>query len=166
MRIGFWLPVLLAVTGNAAAAACPSIEQRLDAAQLHEIGLSERQLELLNRYLCEQPTVDPAAAAPAATTPAVLASGYAGQEAGGGPAGFVGLDSGRIETRAKGTLSGWEPGTVFDLENGQRWQVLKGKMTLPKPMQDPEVVLVPGIAGRWFLQVDEDLAKARVFRID
>ena len=25
---------------------------------------------------------------------------------------------------------------------------------------------VPGIAGRWFLQVDEDLPKARVYRID
>jgi hypothetical protein len=25
---------------------------------------------------------------------------------------------------------------------------------------------VPGIAGRWFLQVDEDMPKARVYRID
>lgn len=33
-------------------------------------------------------------------------------------------------------------------------------------MQDPEIVVVPGIAGRWFLQVDEDLPKTRVYRID
>jgi len=25
--------------------------------------------------------------------------------------------------------------------------------------------VIPGIAGRWFLQVDEDLPKARVFRL-
>jgi len=25
--------------------------------------------------------------------------------------------------------------------------------------------VVPGIAGRWFLQVDPDLPKARVFRV-
>ena len=62
-------------------------------------------------------------------------------------------------------MSGWEPGTVFELENGQQWKVLKGSMQLRKPMQAPEIVVVPGIAGRWFLQVDEDLPKARVYRI-
>jgi hypothetical protein len=61
---------------------------------------------------------------------------------------------------------GWEPGTVFALENGQQWKVLKGSMKLRAPVQAPEIVLVPGIAGRWFLQVDEDLPKARVYRID
>jgi hypothetical protein len=32
-------------------------------------------------------------------------------------------------------------------------------------MQAPEIVVVPGIAGRWFLQMDQDLPKARVYRI-
>ncbi|KAF1708245.1 hypothetical protein CSC73_09860 [Pseudoxanthomonas sacheonensis] len=66
----------------------------------------------------------------------------------------------------KGPVSGWEPGTVFELENGQTWKVLKGNMKLRKPFESPEIVVVPGIAGRWFLQVDEDLPKARVYRID
>ncbi len=52
------------------------------------------------------------------------------------------------------------------LENGQTWKVLKGSMKLRKPLQAPEILLVPGIAGRWFLQVDEDLPKARVYRVD
>jgi hypothetical protein len=52
------------------------------------------------------------------------------------------------------------------LENGQQWKVLKGAMKLRKPLQAPEIVVVPGIAGRWFLQVDEDMPKARVYRID
>ena len=56
--------------------------------------------------------------------------------------------------------------TIFELENGQRWKVLKGNMKLRKPMLSPDIIVVPGIAGRWFLQVDEDLPKARVYRID
>jgi hypothetical protein len=44
--------------------------------------------------------------------------------------------------------------------------VLKGEMKLRRPMQAPEVLVVPGLAGRWFLQVDEDLPKARVYRTD
>jgi hypothetical protein len=39
-------------------------------------------------------------------------------------------------------------------------------MKLRKPYDAPDILLVPGIAGRWFLQVDEDLPKARVYRID
>ena len=54
---------------------------------------------------------------------------------------------------------------MFTLDNGQQWRVLKGEMTLKTARSNPEIVVVPGIAGRWFLQVDEDLPKARVFRI-
>jgi hypothetical protein len=79
---------------------------------------------------------------------------------------FAGLDAGRIETRVNGTVAGWAPGTVFELATGQQWRVLKGSLTLRKPRQDPAIVLVPGVAGRWFLQVDEDLPKARVYRVD
>lgn len=39
-------------------------------------------------------------------------------------------------------------------------------MKLRKTLEAPEVVLVPGIVGRWFLQIDEDAPKARVYRID
>lgn len=52
------------------------------------------------------------------------------------------------------------------LANGQHWKVLKGSLKLPKAMVNPEVQLVPGFAGRWFLRVDEDLPGARVYRVD
>ena len=71
-----------------------------------------------------------------------------------------------IKSRLRGPVSSWEPGTEFRLENGQTWKVLKGEMTLRKPLESPEVLVVPGLAGRWFLQVDEDYPKARVYRID
>ena len=55
---------------------------------------------------------------------------------------------------------------VRGLENGQHWKVLKGKLTLPKAMVNPEVEIAPGMAGRWFFHVDEDLPGARVYRVD
>ena len=82
------------------------------------------------------------------------------------PSRFIGLSDKPVASRAKGTIAGWEPGTEFSLENGQVCKVLKGKMRLPTPLESPEILVVPGIAGRWFLQVDPELPKARVYRID
>lgn len=151
----WWLAVLLAISGVALAQrAYVGIEQRLSAAQLQEIGLTPAQLALLDRYLAEA----------AASAPSEERAHVGSREA--DPTRFAGLDAERIAGKVQGTVAGWEPGTIFKLDNGQQWQVLKGSMTLRKPVQDPQVLLVPGIAGRWFLQVDEDMPKARVFRID
>ena len=124
------------------------LEQRLSAEQLQQVGLSAQQLQLLNRMLSEAaPSPAPAAATP---TPAPKQ---------------IGLEEGPVHSSVQGTVEGWEPGTVFVLANGQQWKVLKGQMRLRSTLQSPEVAVIPGIAGRWFLQVDEDLPKARVYRI-
>lgn len=141
------------------------LEQRLSAEQLRATGLdtlTPEQLALLNALLDEQTT---------ATVQAVRAEAKAEVAASGtqrdpDPSRFIGLSDGPIASRAKGTVSGWEPGTEFVLENGQVWKVLKGKMRLDAPRESPEILVVPGFAGRWFLQVDPDLPKARVYRID
>jgi hypothetical protein len=57
---------------------------------------------------------------------------------------YIGLNDEPIHSRLKGPVSGWEPGTVFELENGQQWKVLKGKMKLRQTRQSPEIVVVPG----------------------
>jgi hypothetical protein len=132
-----------------------NIEQRLSAEQRHATGLdtlSPAQLAALNAILRDQADAVEASAARRPEPPA------------GGT--FAGFNDEPIKSRLKGSVSGWEPGTVFELENGQRWKVLKGAMKLRRPMDAPAIVVVPGIAGRWFLQVDEDLPKARVYRID
>lgn len=79
---------------------------------------------------------------------------------------FIGLGDQPIKSRIQGSVTGWAPETEFLLENGQRWKVLKGKVTLPKPVENPLITVIPGIAGRWFLQVDESLPSARVYRIE
>ena len=135
------------------------LEQRLSAEQLRDTGLdtlSADQLKLLNSLLR------------ADVVKAVEASKVDLREerASTGASSLIGFNDEPIRSRVKGSVAGWEPGTVFELENGQSWKVLKGSMKLRKPFEAPEIVVVPGIAGRWFLQVDEDMPKARVYRID
>lgn len=125
------------------------IEQRLSAEQLQQVGLSAQQLQLLNRMLSE---AQAAAPAPEDAPEAVQLM-------------HIGLEEGPVHSKVQGAVDGWEPGTLFVLENGQQWKVLKGQMRLRQALQSPEIEVVPGIAGRWFLQVDEDLPKARVYRV-
>ncbi len=165
MLLKMMLAAALAFAPFTAMAAQPyvEIEQRLTVEQLREVGLTGEQLAKLNRMLGEQAATAVDTAGPGDQ----FEQDRAGQgRLGQGGRSLIGLEDGPIKSRLKGSVSGWQPGTVFVLENGQQWKVLKGSMKLSKPLQAPEVVVVPGIAGRWFLQVDEDLPKARVYRID
>lgn len=126
--------------------------------------LSPEQLRLLNTLLREK------SAAISAGVPSVAAAATetndpsrAEHDVRGKPAD---LEVRTIKARLKGTIAGWAPDTEFRLDNGQVWKVLKGAMTLHKPLDSPEILVVPGIAGRWFLQAHEDYPKARVYRVD
>ncbi|MFO1516362.1 MAG: hypothetical protein U1F22_05505 [Lysobacterales bacterium] len=163
MRPAFAALLVFALSPRLAAAEAIDIEQRLTPEQRHATGLdtlSTEQLALLNRLLREQ-----AAAADGADAPRVAPAARAD----GSPraaAGLIGLDDQPIHSRVKGRIAGWAPGSEFVLENGQTWKVLKGEATLRTPRQNPEIDVIPGLAGRWFLQVDETLPKARVYRVD
>ena len=158
---------LLCVAACAAIAAKPwiDIEKRLSAEQLHATGLdtlSADQLALLNRLLRDDAAeVEAAVRAEVASTPV-----HARADTEPDRTRFLGFNDEPIVARLVGTVSGWEPGTEFELANGQRWKVLKGRYTLRKPLDAPEVRIVPGAAGRWFFRVDEDTPGARVYRID
>lgn len=158
------------------------IERRLTPEQRHATGLdtlSPEQLALLNRLLrdaqgqaveqaVQQATVD--ARAQGRAEAEIEAAAQRREAAAAEPARvasrFIGLDDGPIRAHLVGDLAGWQPGDLFTLDNGQQWKVLKGSVRLPAPRHAPEVRLVPGVAGRWFLEVDEDLPKARVYRVD
>ncbi|WP_170865772.1 hypothetical protein [Pseudoxanthomonas yeongjuensis] len=156
------LALTLSVASLAVLAEQPyvDLEQRLSAEQLHATGLdslSAEQLKLLNSLLRD----DVARAVEAGKAETRENNGP-----GRGAASLIGFNDEPIRSRLNGPVNGWEPGTEFMLENGQTWKVLKGSMKLRKPFESPEIMVIPGIAGRWFLQVDEDLPKARVYRID
>ena len=139
------------------------LEQRLSTEQLRATGLdtlTPGQLALLNALLDDQARADAQAVRAEAKAEAV------DTRPDPDPTRFIGLADEPISSRAQGTITGWQPGTEFRLENGQVWKVLKGKMRLDAPRESPPVKVVPGIAGRWFLEVDPELPKARVYRID
>lgn len=174
MRMMLILLALLTSIGGHAAP--PRIEERLTPAQMQATGLDQltpEQLALLNALLADAPA--PAAPAPAtAATPAAAAPNppvarpaAPATDNATTPAtpNFVGYSDVAFADRVLGAVSGWEPGSEFELTNGQRWKVLKGSVRLPAPRQDPPVRLIPGAAGRWFLQLDENLPSARVYRI-
>ncbi|WP_256643125.1 hypothetical protein [Stenotrophomonas sp. 9(2022)] len=163
----FLLSALLVASSFAATAQdrFVPVEQRLNAAQLAEVGLSPAQLQALNRVLREAERAAPASAALAAQPAAAVPAAPLPANVPAPAAMHLGLEEGPVTARVVGDVAGWEPGTVFTLDNGQQWQVMKGQMKLRKTVQAPQIEVIPGIAGRWFLQVDEDLPMARVFRL-
>lgn len=171
MRAVLLSAALLTIAGAACAADPRPIERRFTPAQLREAGLdtlSPAQLAALNRLLREEATATVANASAPDATGSTAAAPVAAPVA---PdpvrdAGLMeGASDGPIKSRLVGRVEGWSPGTVFELDNGQQWRVLKGAMTLRTPLERPQIEVVPGVSGRWFLQVDPDLPKARVQRI-
>jgi hypothetical protein len=149
-----WILVLCCAPLLVSAQGPINIEQRLSPEQMHATGLdtlTPAQLAQLNLVLRDNA---PQAKAPSPGGEDEQHSFFQ-----------TGLDDKPIHTRVRGEVPGWGPGTVFVMVNGQQWKVLKGRMTLRTPLHSPEIQLVPGISGRWFLQVDEDTPKPRVYRI-
>jgi hypothetical protein len=149
------------------------IEDQLTPEQRRDTGLdmmTAQQLELLNRLLREKAAVGAEALSTTAPVRDAAADTDAAAAARRGDepprAVAMDLDIRTIRSRLRGPVAGWEPGTEFRLENGQTWKVLKGAMKLRRTLESPEILVVPGLAGRWFLQVHEDYPKARVYRID
>jgi hypothetical protein len=131
------------------------IDKRMSAQQRHATGIDKldaAELAALNDFLRGQEAEVASSAREEATTR--------------GTGSLAGFNDEPIRSRLVGDVSGWQPGTEFVLENGQSWKVLTGSMRLPKPLHAPDIRVVPGLAGRWFLEVDEDYPKARVYRID
>ncbi|HJR72710.1 MAG TPA: hypothetical protein VJ806_03645 [Luteimonas sp.] len=131
------------------------IERQMSADEFKSAGLdklSANELANLNAWLGRKAAEAPVAAAPAPAPAAPTGAGFIG-------------DDKPVRSRLKGSIQEWGPGTVFELENGQRWRVLKGSMKLNKPLQSPEIEVAPGMMGRWFFQVDEDAPRPRVERI-
>ncbi|WP_368562720.1 hypothetical protein [Pseudoxanthomonas sp. UTMC 1351] len=131
------------------------IEKRLSAEQLKATGLdqlSSTQLELLNSLLSEeQKTVVQAIKA----------------ESKGRPSGsLLGGGTEPISTALKGEFKGWSKGTVFNLENGQRWRVIDGDYYVGKAVASPRVQVTPGKISGWYLKVEGHNPSAKVQPLD
>jgi hypothetical protein len=67
-----------------------------------------------------------------------------------------------VESRIVGDFQGWQRGTTFKLENGQRWQVTDGDEYVHPRMNAPAAKIVPGLLGSFWLVVDGATRKVKV----
>lgn len=135
-----------------------NIEQRLSAEQMQATGLdalSSAQLALLNQLLSQEQAVV-----------AQQVEQSVRDEQKGKPAERASKEP--ISSTLKGSFSGWSNGTVLELENGQRWRVTEGNLSLGKgkTQQNPKVTIAPGLFSGWYLQVEGQNSSAKVQRLD
>jgi hypothetical protein len=153
---------LVSVTLVQASDSSKNLQQRLTDEQMHATGLdtlSAEQLALLNQLLQEQTTQAIAVAVEQNTAEVKASTPVA-------PMAAPVLSNEPFKSKVLGNFAGWQTGTVFNLENGQQWQVNKGNAKLPKALNDPNVYVGISLVGKWYFQFDDDdLPKAMVTRI-
>jgi len=59
-----------------------------------------------------------------------------------------------VESRIAGEFRGWEKGTVFGLENGQRWQAAGAESNVTPPVPGPAVKITPGLLGSFWMTIE------------
>lgn len=142
MRAIFNAFVLLASLAPAAALAerpYVAIEQRLTGEQMQATGLdqlNQAQLSLLNQLLREEQ-------ANVAIESAAAERVRKKREA----------DT-AVSSTLKGEFRGWQDGTVFELENGQRWRVVEGEYHTGTRLANPKVTVNPGLFGSWYIRIE------------
>ncbi len=67
-----------------------------------------------------------------------------------------------LDARIVGEFHGWQPRTVFTLDNGQRWQVIGGDSYVVSGEPGPKVKIVPGVLGTFWMHVDGHRQRAKV----
>lgn len=160
MRIFLPLALAVALLMHATAAQAERnyipVEKRLTAEQFKATGLDQLsavQLELLNSLLSEEQK-------------AVVQATKA-ESVGRSPGGlFSGAGTEPINTTLKGEFKGWSKGTVFNLENGQRWRVIDGDYYIGKAIPAPKVQVTPGKISGWYLRIEGHNPSAKVQRLD
>ena len=70
-----------------------------------------------------------------------------------------------FETRIVGEFDGWSGNTVFELENGMVWRQSESGRRRFQPVQNPVVIIEPGVLGAWFLKVEGSKRRVQVERI-
>ena len=70
-----------------------------------------------------------------------------------------------IRSRIVGEFTGWNGNTEFELDNGMVWRQAEPGRLILSPIENPEVVIEPGILGSWRLGVEGRNARVRVQRI-
>jgi hypothetical protein len=60
----------------------------------------------------------------------------------------------KLESSLEKPFSGWRTGMIFQLQNGQMWQVVEGEYWVPTQPAGKKVTVVPGMFGSFFLEIE------------
>jgi hypothetical protein len=145
-----------------------SLEERMTGREFRDAGLhklTEEELSVLNRWIEVRSLADGelpswATDANSGTAPAVVVGEAASDNRG--------LEDGRreeISSRLIGSFSGWRGDNVFELENGMVWEQTENRTFSVPTMENPQVRIIPGMLGSWYLQVEGYNSRTRVQRV-
>lgn len=151
------LPVYLA-----AAQGFSSLEEQMTGKEFTAAGLdklSDQELRALNEWIRRRSiaTLDAPKAAPGAD--------YSETGDRRGLKSETKEDRTEIVSRLVGSFRGWDGQTTFKLENGMVWvQADKDKFFI-KEVENPTVIIEPGMFGTWRLHIEGFNSECRVKRI-
>ena len=157
--------LFLSVTLSALAAeGFSSLEEQMTGKEFTTSGLdklSPQELDVLNDWIRKHSvaTLDAPAASAAASAAAANPEGDR--------RGFENEDVDRTEIISTliGKFKGWDGQTVFKLENDMIWvQSDKDKFYI-KEIENPTVIIEPGMFGTWRLQIEGYNSECKVKRI-
>ena len=134
-----------------------SLEERMTAAEFRAAGLdklSDEELVELNRWIRSRSLAEGEALA-------VLEQ----EQRREGPVPIRDMPEEPFEARIVGAFSGWSGKTEFVLDNGMVWQQTGNDRYTTAPMENPTVLIRPGLLGNWTLQVDGYNKRTAVERI-
>lgn len=148
------------------------LEQRMGSAKFREAGLDRQtpeQLKVLEEWLlhnatdivASQPASEASTATAAATGTTARRSWFGRTKSGKNDKEEV--SNSTVNSRYAGTFTGWRPGNILELENGQKWKVNdSSSLHVRKPLDNPMITVAPGILGAWNMKVEGYNTSARV----
>lgn len=71
-----------------------------------------------------------------------------------------------LETRLATPFTGWRRGTIFVLENGQRWRAVGDSEYVTSPMPAPRVKIEPGVLGSFYMTFEGVRSRVKVESLD
>ena len=160
------IALLFALTSQALAAAegFSSLEEQMSGKEFTAAGLdklSQAELDALNSWIRRHSlaTLDAPKAGAAGATAA------AGTDNRGFKESKEEEDRSEINSRLVGTFTGWDGQTIFKLENGMIWAQADKDKFYTKAVENPAVVIKPGMFGTWRLRLEDYNSSCRVRRI-
>lgn len=154
--------VLLFLSGTATAQqAFSTLEEQMTGKEFSQSGLEKltpEELAALNNWIRSRSLATVAAGTPG-TAISTDGRGFENQA-------IRDMDRTTITSRLVGTFTGWDGQTTFKLENGMIWQQADKDKFFIRAVQNPVVIIEPGMFKTWRLSVEGYESKCRVERIE